>query len=97
MLQILRILQEAVTNIIKHADSDVITVLTDYQFSNSGNEHVSIIVKDNGKGFVCRDGGSGHGMETMKRRACEIGGKLYVESGESGTTVTLDIPVASSS
>jgi signal transduction histidine kinase len=93
VLQILRILQESVTNIIKHADADVITVKTDYTPGDNGKGVISIEVKDNGKGLDGKPSTLGHGMETMSRRAQEIGGSVVMQSDSGGTAILLTIPV----
>jgi signal transduction histidine kinase len=93
VLQILRILQEAVTNIIKHANADVITVRTDSTKSESGEDLIRIEVGDNGKGLSDSKSTAGYGMETMNRRARELGGTVTVQPDKNGTTVILTIPV----
>jgi signal transduction histidine kinase len=93
VLQILRILQEAVTNIIKHANADVITVRTDSTKSESGEDLIRIEVGDNGKGLSDSKSTAGYGMETMNRRARELDGTVAVQSDKNGTTVILTIPV----
>jgi signal transduction histidine kinase len=93
VLQILRILQESVTNIIKHADADVVTVKTDYTPGDIGTGIISIEVKDNGKGLGSKPSTSGHGMETMSRRAQELGGSVAMQSDSDGTAILLTIPV----
>lgn len=93
VLQILRILQETVTNIIKHANADRIIVKTEVTKGDSNREVISIEVKDNGKGLGSDQSIKGYGMDTMNRRARAIGGTVSIHSGNAGTAVTVKIPV----
>ena len=70
VLQILRILQEAVTNVIKHANADVITVKTLYTGGEDDAGVVSIEVRDNGKGINAYKSTTGYGyVERLKSGA----------------------------
>ena len=92
VLQILRILQEAVTNIIKHADANIITVRTDCTLKDNDSGIVHIEIRDNGKGLN-RGKASGYGMETMLRRARDLNGSIDIQSDNGGTSVMLSFPV----
>lgn len=91
---VFRIVQEALTNIIKHADASRSRIVLQ---RIKGNLEVSI--SDNGKGF---DAGSalsvaenGFGVRGMRDRAELFGGKLDVNSApDEGTLVTLTVPEA---
>ncbi len=92
-LQVLHIVQEALSNVRKHAQATEVRVEMkrgrDYRFD----------VVDNGQGFDARqvlDKGDGHvGLKIMRERAHRIGGKLEVSSAPGkGTRVTLTLPVA---
>ncbi|MFA6564895.1 MAG: PAS domain S-box protein [Verrucomicrobiia bacterium] len=86
-----RVVQEALTNVIKHAHADRVSVLLDYR-----RDSVLVIVEDNGKGF---DAGkvmnsinsSGRlGLLGMQERAALVGAKFNIESTpDAGTTVFL--------
>ena len=94
-LHILRILQEALTNVLKHAGAGRIVVKTELDASGKG---ALISVADDGHGFSAdnptpaRSGG--RGIENMRRRAEAVGGSLAIRSGLDGTTVTLALPLA---
>ena len=82
-LNLMRIVQESITNVIKHADASTITIASD---KNS----VSII--DNGKGFdprVVEENMQGYGLRGMKRRAETIGASLTLDSSHGGTKIKL--------
>lgn len=93
VLQILRVLQEAITNIIKHSSANTISLATDHYENAEGDRFISIAISDNGRGFNLEDNPSGHGMTTMRERITKIGGKLSIDTGSLGTTVTLILPV----
>ena len=83
-LHVARIVQEAITNVIKHAKADTITVYAD---------EARIEIADNGRGFdQVASGQIGHGLLGMKRRAQALGVDLTLRSDADGTRVRLDFP-----
>ena len=94
-LQVMRILQETVANIIKHAGADLVTVETRLVPGPEGAERVWVTVQDNGRG-LCTGGVSqvpGRGLYNMRRRARAIGAGLEVEDIGGGTRVALWLPL----
>lgn len=87
-LHILRILQEAFTNVIKHAGASEIRVTTE---TRDGFVRVSII--DNGRGFNVTAAAEGRGLGNQARRAEAIGGTVELISGAVGTAFTLLMPI----
>jgi signal transduction histidine kinase len=88
-LLIFRIVQEALTNIEKHAEAkEAIVILRDEE-----NGTIAAGISDDGKGFN-PDGSDGHmGIRGMKERAALLGGVLKINSEqEGGTLVRLEIP-----
>ena len=92
-VQILRILQEALTNARKHANARCVQVAFTLQDSQ-----VRIVVRDDGQGFApaeladgpCR----GFGLQLMRERAENIGGTLDVRSAPGeGTEIVVQVPV----
>jgi signal transduction histidine kinase len=85
-----RIAQEALTNVLKHADAR--TVRVRLRPSGSG---VTLAVQDDGTGFdpsVVRDGGVG--LVGMRERIALLGGRLTIESSEgAGTMLTAEVPI----
>jgi signal transduction histidine kinase len=65
-----RIVQEALTNAVKHANAASAEVVVRY-----GNGTVELIVSDNGRGNG-DGGGSGHGLVGMRERVSVYGGEL---------------------
>ena len=87
VLHVLRILQEAFTNVLKHAQASVISVETGVD----GGNRVLIRIRDNGTGFAGEH--KGHGLDNMRRRAQMIGGELDIQPSPKGTTLNLLLPV----
>lgn len=88
-LHILRILQEAFANILKHAQAREIEVSTE-----AADGWVMVKIKDDGIGFdvvPARQRG-GKGLSNQWRRAEAIGGRIEIVSGEGGTCTTLFLP-----
>ena len=88
VLHVLRILQEALTNVLKHARASTVQVETGV---DAPGGHVFIRVRDNGHGFTGDH--AGHGLANMRRRAEVIGGILQIHPSPSGTTLSLLLPV----
>jgi signal transduction histidine kinase len=89
VLNVLRILQEAFTNVIKHAGASHVCVATRCEGSR-----VLIDIRDDGKGLDRGDGTpAGHGLANMHQRAHELGGELRLQATADGTTVTLGLPL----
>ena len=88
-----RIMQEALNNIIKHANATNVNVLLERKRSG-----VNLIVEDNGKGFTpsrngTRQAGDGLGLIGMRERALLIGGDVQIESSPGmGTTLFIRVP-----
>lgn len=91
-LQVLRIVQEAFTNILKHAQANTITVRTGESPSADGQSvGVYVEIGDDGQGFQAA--GRGRGLDNMRHRAQRIGGKLDIASDTQGTRVQLWLPL----
>jgi len=89
--QLIRIVQEALTNIRKHAQACTVSLSA---FEREGA--VVIEVKDNGRGFSPEDvhQGSKYGLRSMRERAESIGADFQIiSSPDMGTTVRLQIPI----
>lgn len=81
-LEAYRIIQEAVGNIIKHADAQHI-----YLTLRKENNAIDITIEDDGKGFskeTCHDG---IGMRTMKERIGLIKGNIEIDSAPGKGTI----------
>jgi signal transduction histidine kinase len=88
-LQLLRIVQEALTNVRKHAQASKVVV----KLENRAGE-VELVVRDNGRGFSQgeqQDLLQHHGLSIMKERAEILGGELSITSSEEGTEVKVTL------
>lgn len=82
-----RVLQEALTNVARHAATDAVNVLL-----TRDADHIDLIVEDRGRGFSAQAAPSVAparlGLRGMKERMEAVGGRLEIESTEGqGTTV----------
>jgi signal transduction histidine kinase len=88
-LQIYRIVQEALSNIIKYADAIAAKI------SITENENSIIIeIKDNGKGFNVEEtlnSKSSFGLHNIIERSRAIGGHANITSNTNGTIITMEI------
>ena len=91
-IQVIRIVQEALANVRKHAQADHLEVRFDRL-----DGHLKIQIRDDGKGFapMATGPGPGHfGLSTMRERAASYGGEFHVNSHpDEGTTITLTVPI----
>lgn len=91
-LNLYRILQEQLRNILKHAGATLIKVEV---LVNDDVLHMK--VTDNGVGFDAKKVKKGIGLANMRRRAELFSGNFEIESAMGcGCTITVDIPFASS-
>ncbi|MDJ0866374.1 MAG: histidine kinase [Myxococcota bacterium] len=90
-LHALRIVQECLANIVKHAGASVVVVRTGAA-PRDGRAGVFLEIADDGRGF---DAGrpAGRGLHHMRERASALGGRLGIETSARGTCVTLWLPV----
>jgi len=93
VLQVLRIVQEAIANALKHSRATQIAVRAVLCDADRIQDPaaVAIEVADNGIGMVSARR-AGHGLKNMRRRAAELNGRLSVDSCETGTKVRLELP-----
>ena len=85
-----RILQEALTNVVKHAAPSHVSIVLAMSTTS-----VTAIVEDDGNGFdPAGTGGDALGLVGMRERVALVGGRLRVESSEgSGTTIVAEVPL----
>jgi signal transduction histidine kinase len=84
-----RIIMELTSNIIRHAKASAATIQLLYY-----PEYLEIIVEDDGVGLPVISGRTqGIGLSGVHSRVRSLGGKLHVDSGISGTTFIIHIPV----
>ncbi|HHV63461.1 MAG TPA: sensor histidine kinase [Peptococcaceae bacterium] len=87
--QIYYVIQEALTNIIKHSDAEFAHVLLEARY-----DYLEIIITDNGKGISPDklNPKKQLGLSSMKERAENAGGALTIEKLARGTRIKVKIP-----
>jgi signal transduction histidine kinase len=89
--EVLRIVQEALNNVRKHADATVVRV-----GASVDERLLRVSIADNGRGFTTGQPTNGYGLTGMRERAELIGATLHVESAaHDGTRVSLMLPIGS--
>jgi signal transduction histidine kinase len=84
---LLRMVQESLTNVRKHAHATEVTITLRVK-----ENCASMRVEDNGAGFDPDEPVDGFGLRGMRNRAAQVGGRLSVHSGPGGTAVELEVP-----
>ena len=87
-LQLLRVAQEALTNVLKHAHASRVQVRL-----RQAGDLLELQVEDDGRGGGAAPTDSGRGMSNMRARAQQLGGRLDVRNGDEGTCVCLQVPM----
>ncbi|MEM7432762.1 MAG: ATP-binding protein [Pseudomonadota bacterium] len=86
VLDVFRILQAALGNVIQHSDADRVEVSLSIR-----NANLCLSIDDNGKGMAS-DHAAGNGLDNMRARAHRLGGELSIESSDDGVILVLTIP-----
>lgn len=92
-LQLLRITQEALTNVRRHAQATEVEVKLE-----RSKQAIEMVVRDNGRGFVLDDLNESppgyHGLNIVKERAEMLGGTLDISTAPGqGTALMVSLPV----
>jgi len=95
-INLYRIIQEALTNIIKHSKATLVEIRT-----KRDKNYLRIFIKDNGKGFksfskerLVYEENFGLGLSTMAERAKLLGGYIQIDSEiGQGTVIHLTVPI----
>ena len=93
-IQVMRIIQEALTNVRRHAAASQVRIWLKHE-----GERVVIIIEDDGLGFSTQDLSvqdqkQHYGLQIMQERAENVGGELRLDSNPGqGTRVILQVPL----
>lgn len=87
-LPLLRIMQETISNALKHAHASQISVRI-----NVVDRHLIIEIQDDGKGFDPRNVRMGKGLSGIEKRARSMGAMLSISS-DAGTSIKLSLPLS---
>jgi signal transduction histidine kinase len=90
-LQLLRIAQEALTNVVKHARARQVQVGL-----RQRGDRLELTIEDDGLGLPAPGaaGGGGRGLLNMRRRAEQLGARLEIDPQAQGTRVRLELAIA---
>ncbi len=90
-LQIYRIIQESLSNIIKYAKAYAAKITISEEKNN-----LNITIRDNGKGFNVKEilnSGKAFGLHNIIERSRVVGGVAEIESSNKGTIISIEIPL----
>ncbi|HHH52692.1 MAG TPA: hypothetical protein ENK91_03470, partial [Bacteroidetes bacterium] len=80
------IIKEALHNIVKHAEASETKILFDI------NNHLNIMIEDNGNGFENTNSQLGNGIKNMRIRSDKLNGNIAFENNE-GLKIEMTIPI----
>ena len=93
-LQISRIVQEVISNVLKHAQAKEITFHASVTNTPGGVDAIKVSISDDGIGFDENLKYSGRGQKNLQSRAHEIGARVLTHTAiGKGTTVELYLPI----
>jgi signal transduction histidine kinase len=84
-----RLVQEALTNVAKHARADTVRVVV-----RTAGGRLEVEIADDGRGFERDAAAAGFGLAGMRERVELSGGELVIEPARPGTTVRAVLPVS---
>jgi PAS domain S-box-containing protein len=94
-LVLFRILQETLTHVLRHAQSPSVDIRVELD-----GDHITLMVRDYGKGMPAelleklkeRGRGGGVGLNGMRERILQFGGRLEIQSDTWGTSIRTTLP-----
>jgi two-component system sensor histidine kinase UhpB len=90
-LTIYRVVQEALTNVFRHAGASSVTISITPLKSDAGQPAIHIEVKDNGSGLRA-DHKTGLGTIGMRERVTALGGSVSMNSTPEGLVIEARVP-----
>ena len=87
-LTVIRLIQEACNNSVKHSMGKNINISFAYK-----EENISISIKDDGKGFDLSKESNGFGLSIMRERVYLLEGKFNIRSNNNGTEINISLPI----
>jgi len=87
-LNIYRVVQEQLNNILKHAKASNIKVLVE-----AGDENIRVLVTDDGRGFEVDSKKNGIGLANMVNRVESFNGTIHIQSSPgNGCSIDINVP-----
>jgi signal transduction histidine kinase len=88
-LDLLRLLQEALTNVLKHSGASRVDIALQHH-----DPKLRASIRDNGCGFDTNARGTGAGLASLRHRATRLGAQFFIEAAPGqGTALYLDLPL----
>ncbi len=88
-------MQEALTNVQKHAQAKSVSVSLDQLGNSTGCATLQVTVEDDGVGLHGGTSNKGFGLRGLQERADQLNGRLAVESSPAGgARITMNLPVS---
>jgi signal transduction histidine kinase len=91
-LQVLRVLQEALSNALRHAHATLLRVSCSVEH-DAAQTWFKLSVVDNGCGVDPATANVGRGIGNLRKRAEDLGGSIELSSDSMGTSVNLSLPI----
>lgn len=85
---LLRMLQEALANVVKHAQASTVSVRAEVD-----SRELALLVADNGQGFDPVTAAQGRGLGNLRRRADLLGGVIEYLPSAAGSTLRIRVPL----
>ena len=95
-LQLLRLIQEAVTNVLKHAKASCLGIHARIETHDTASD-LLIEIKDDGVGLPQSVPSGGKGLESMRQRARRLQASLMFEPADPGLRIVLRMPLTAGS
>lgn len=95
-MTVFRVIQESITNAVRHADAENLSVLVANALDDNGKQQLTIVISDDGKGMEVQDFHSDvdFGLLGMRERAHSMGGSFDLDSAlGQGVTIRITIPL----
>ncbi len=91
IIQVFRVIQESLTNIIRHANANQVTISLHIK---SESNTLELLIKDNGQGCDLNNISAGFGLQGMKERVKLLGGEFKLQSQvDKGMQIQAIIPL----
>lgn len=93
-IQVFRVIQEGITNTVRHAQARKITIAVELENSVPTNS-LALTIKDDGVGCKLSEIKPGYGLRGIKARITSLGGRVDIVSDVSqGMAIYADIPIS---
>ena len=89
VLQLLRIVQEALSNAVRHSGARVVTISLRARAAT-----LEVCVQDDGRHAGITERAGGRGLPSMKARAASLGASFELSGGPAGTRLVLGLPLS---